>query len=65
MYSTSFLLSADEQPNSSLDSIVSLFNRPSRVGVCPLSLYKGEVAYKGRNPNGIFDWTNYFTKPLW
>jgi hypothetical protein len=30
-----------------------------------LSLYRGEVAYKGRNPNGIFDDLSYFIKLLW
>jgi hypothetical protein len=29
------------------------------------SPYIGErVAYRARNPNGIFDWTYYFTKLL-
>jgi hypothetical protein len=30
------------------------------------SPYIGErVAYRARNPNGIFDWTNYFTELLY
>ena len=30
------------------------------------SPYIGErVAYSARNPNGIFDWTNYFTRLLY
>ena len=35
------------------------------TGVPLLSLYRGEVAYKGRNPNGIFDELSYFIKLLW
>jgi hypothetical protein len=47
MYSTSFLLSADEQPNFSLkwNLVIAL-----RAGVCPVSLYRGEGGLQGKKP---------------
>jgi hypothetical protein len=37
-------------------------NEPSRASEVPLSLYSGEVAYKGRNPNGIYAYLSQLYK---